>query len=112
MDLLERQSQLSELTRLLQEAGAGAGKIAFIGGEAGAGKSALVEEFAQQAARSSRVMWGHSDALQTSRVLGPVNELLAGLSLHSGASAAAELSRECGAPSGHCGRASRSRGAS
>src|SRR6266851_5421882 len=67
MDLLERQFQLDELTRHLREAGAG--------------KSALVEEFARQAARTARVLWGHSDALQTSRVLGPVNEVIAGLSL-------------------------------
>jgi ATP/maltotriose-dependent transcriptional regulator MalT len=81
MDLLERQFQLDELTRHLREAGTSAGRITFVSGEAGAGKSALVEEFARQAARTARVLWGHSDALQTSRVLGPVNEVIAGLSL-------------------------------
>ena len=81
MDLLERQFQLDELTRHLREAGSSAGRITFVSGEAGAGKSALVEEFARQAARTARVLWGHSDALQTSRVLGPVNEVIAGLSL-------------------------------
>jgi DNA-binding CsgD family transcriptional regulator/tetratricopeptide (TPR) repeat protein len=94
MDLLERQSQLGELSRLLREAGAGSGKIALVSGEAGAGKSALVEEFARQAGQAARVLWGHSDALQTSRVLGPVNELAAGLSLRTSASADPELSRE------------------
>jgi DNA-binding CsgD family transcriptional regulator/tetratricopeptide (TPR) repeat protein len=83
MELLERQDQLAELTRLLHESGTGAGKIALIGGEAGAGKSALVEQFSSQSARTARVLWGHSDALQTSRVLGPVNELAAGLKLPS-----------------------------
>src|SRR5882757_2659324 len=80
MNLLERHSQLEELTRHLQDAGTRAGKIAFVGGEAGAGKSALVEHFAQQSGRAARVLWGHSDALQTSRVLGPVLEFAAGLS--------------------------------
>ena len=94
MDLLERQSQLGELSRLLREAGTGSGKIALVSGEAGAGKSALVEEFARQAAQAARVLWGHSDALQTSRVLGPVNELAAALSLRTSASADLELSRE------------------
>src|ERR1700748_681457 len=94
MDLLERQFQLSELTRLLRQAGASAGKIALVSGEAGAGKSALVEEFARHAAKTARVLWGHSDALQTSRVLGPVNELAAGLSLRLGSSADSQLSRE------------------
>jgi DNA-binding CsgD family transcriptional regulator len=94
MDLLERQFQLGELTRLLREAGGGTGKIALVSGEAGAGKSALVEEFAKAAAQEVRVLWGHSDALQTSRVLGPVNELAAGLSLRQSVPTDAGLSRE------------------
>src|SRR5882757_4966389 len=94
MDLLERQSQLEELTRYLHEAGTRGGKIAFIGGEAGAGKSALVEHFAQHASRTARVLWGHSDALQTSRVLGPVTEVAAGLSQLPGGAQASGLSRE------------------
>jgi DNA-binding CsgD family transcriptional regulator/tetratricopeptide (TPR) repeat protein len=81
MDLLERQAQIGELTRHLHEAGTSAGKIAFVSGEAGAGKSVLVEEFVRQAAGAARVLWGHCDALQTSRVLGPVNEVAAGLLL-------------------------------
>jgi DNA-binding CsgD family transcriptional regulator len=93
MDLLERHSQLEELTRHLQDAGARAGKIAFVAGEAGAGKSALVEHFAQQSGRAARVLWGHSDALQTSRVLGPVTEIAAGLS-SAGRDPAAGSSRE------------------
>src|ERR1700748_2645033 len=94
MDLLERQFQLSELTRLLRQAGAGTGKIALVSGEAGAGKSALVEEFARSACGDARVLWVHSDALQTSRVLGPVNELAATLSLRPGASEDPGLSRQ------------------
>jgi DNA-binding CsgD family transcriptional regulator/tetratricopeptide (TPR) repeat protein len=93
MDLLERQTELEELARLLREAGTGAGKIAFVYGEAGAGKSALVEQFAQQVASAARVLWGHSDALQTSRVLGPINEVVAGMSLLPGARES-DLSRE------------------
>lgn len=81
MDLLERQTQLEDLAQHLREAGTCAGKIAFVSGEAGAGKSALVEQFAHQAPRGTCVLWGHCDALQTSRVLGPVNEVAAGLSL-------------------------------
>jgi predicted ATPase len=76
MDLLERQGQLDELSRLLREAGKSAGKVVFIRGEAGAGKSSLVEQFANHTA-GAPVYWGHCDALQTSRVLGPVKELAA-----------------------------------
>jgi DNA-binding CsgD family transcriptional regulator/tetratricopeptide (TPR) repeat protein len=93
MDLLERRAQLEELAQHLREAASRAGKIAFVSGEAGAGKSALVELFAQQAPRGTRVLWGHCDALQTSRVLGPVNEVAAGL-LPAGALRSAALSRE------------------
>jgi AAA ATPase domain len=81
VDLLERQTQLEELAQHLREVATRAGKVAFVRGEAGAGKSALVEQFTQQAPRGTRVLWGHSDALQTSRVLGPVNEVAAGLSV-------------------------------
>ena len=91
VDLLERQAQLDELAQYLREAGTSAGKIVFVSGEAGAGKSALIERFLQQAPRGTCVLWGHCDAtcvlwghcnaLQTSRVLGPINEVAAGLSL-------------------------------
>jgi ATP/maltotriose-dependent transcriptional regulator MalT len=84
-DFLERQTQLDELGRLLREAGAGAGKVALISGESGAGKSALIEQFAQQVTRPSRVLWGYCDALQTSRVLGPVNEIVNSLAAGSAA---------------------------
>ena len=94
MELLERQNQLAELTRLLHEAGTGAGKIALVAGEAGAGKSALVEQFSRQSARTARVLWGHSDALQTSRVLGPVNELVAGLGMPPDTAPQSSSSRE------------------
>jgi DNA-binding CsgD family transcriptional regulator/tetratricopeptide (TPR) repeat protein len=86
VELLERQAQLEELAQHLREAGSSAGMMTFVSGEAGAGKSALVEQFAQQPPRGTRVLWGHCDALQTSRVLGPVNEVAAGLSLSGTAS--------------------------
>jgi len=92
--LLERQAQVGELARLLHEAGTSAGKIAFVSGEAGAGKSALIEEFTQQKVRSARLLWGSCDALQTSRVLGPVNEVAAGLSLLPEEKRESNLSRE------------------
>jgi len=94
MQLLERQAQLEELTRYLHDAGSRAGRIAFVGGEAGGGKSALVEQFTQQVGGTARVLWGHSDALQTSRVLGPVNEVAAGLSQLPGNPIERDSSRE------------------
>ncbi len=94
MELLERQSELEELARLLRDAGTNAGKIAFVSGEAGAGKSALVEQFTHQAGAAARVLWGHCDALQTSRVLGPINEVVAGISWSPAAPPEFTLSRD------------------
>lgn len=94
MDLLERQAQLGELARTLREAGTSAGKIVFVSGEAGVGKSVLVEEFTHQVGRAARVLWGHRDALQTSRVLGPVNEVVAGLALQPSVQRESALSRD------------------
>ena len=94
MDLLERQSQLDALARHLREIATGAGRMVFVSGEAGAGKSALVEAFCRQAPRTTRILWGHSDALQTSRVLGPVHELIAGLALLPDTARESNLARE------------------
>jgi len=93
MELLERQTELEELTRLLHEAETGAGKVALVSGEAGAGKSALVESFARSSG-TARVFWGHCDALQTSRVLGPINEVVAGMSVLPEAARESSSSRE------------------
>jgi ATP/maltotriose-dependent transcriptional regulator MalT len=93
MELLERQEQIDELVRLLREAGKSTGKVAFVRGEAGAGKSSLVEQFAQRSTDSASVYWGHCDALQTSRVLGPVKELAAGIIPQLGSALDAELPR-------------------
>ena len=79
MDLLERQSQFDELARQLREAEAGRGKVAFVAGEAGAGKSALIEAFASQPRRGVRIVWGACDALETPRALGPIHEIAASL---------------------------------
>jgi ATP/maltotriose-dependent transcriptional regulator MalT len=92
MELLERQGELEELARHLRDSAGTAGRLTLICGEAGVGKSALVEQFARQAQRPVRVLWGHCDALDTSRVLGPINEVVAAMAL-SRATAAA-VSRE------------------
>lgn len=93
MDLLERHAQLEELAQHLRTAATQAGRVAFVSGEAGAGKSALIELFAQQAPRGTRILWGHCDALQTSRVLGPVNEVAAAM-LAAGTQHGSATSRE------------------
>jgi DNA-binding CsgD family transcriptional regulator len=77
MHLLERHKQLEELTRCLQEARAGCGKLVLVAAEAGLGKSALVERFVAEHRRDARALWGFCDALSTPRPLAPVHEIAA-----------------------------------
>jgi DNA-binding CsgD family transcriptional regulator/tetratricopeptide (TPR) repeat protein len=74
-NLLERDHELATLHTLLGETTAGAGRIALISGEAGIGKTALVERFAADAPADLRVLWGACEALFTPRPLGPFYDI-------------------------------------
>jgi ATP/maltotriose-dependent transcriptional regulator MalT len=75
MDLLEREPILAELGGLLRDAAGGAGRIAAISGEAGAGKTSLVEHFITTHGGSARTLRGLCDPLSTPRPLGPVHDM-------------------------------------
>jgi len=75
--LLDRQKQLEELNRCFQEARAASGKLVLVAGEAGIGKSSLVERFVSEHRRDARTLWGACDALSTPRALAPVQEIAA-----------------------------------
>ena len=77
MPLLERQEQLETLTRCLDQARTGSGKLVLIAGEAGRGKSSLVEQFVSAHRGEMCILWGACDALDTPRALGPVHEIAA-----------------------------------
>ncbi|MBL8093461.1 MAG: AAA family ATPase [Anaerolineales bacterium] len=77
--LLERQEAWQALETALAEARAGSGRIALVTGEAGIGKTALVERFAEAQAGEARVLWGACDALFTPRPLGPLQDMAAQL---------------------------------
>ena len=77
MHLLERDAILAELDGLLGDAAAGAGRVAAVAGEAGAGKTSLVEHFAARHARTARTLRGLCDPLSTPRPLGPVHDMAA-----------------------------------
>jgi predicted ATPase len=75
MELLERETQLRELEAALHDAVNGAGRLALVSGEAGIGKTALVERFAPERRADVRVLWGACDALFTPRPLGPLHDM-------------------------------------
>ena len=75
MELLEREEYLAEMAATLNQAAAGFGHAVFVSGEAGIGKTSLVERFTEQNAESSRVLWGACDALFTPRPLGPLYDI-------------------------------------
>lgn len=79
MPLLEREPPLAELEAALHGALAGRGRIVLVSGEAGIGKTALVEQFTHDQRHQVRVLWGACDALFTPRPLGPLHDMAAQL---------------------------------
>ena len=75
MELLERERFFSELEGLLGAVSAGNGRLVLVGGEAGIGKTSLVERFAETHKSKARVLWGACDALLTPRPLGPLYDI-------------------------------------
>jgi DNA-binding CsgD family transcriptional regulator/tetratricopeptide (TPR) repeat protein len=74
MRLIERESQLAALRQYANEAGQGQGRLVLISGEAGVGKSVLLEEFAEQV-KGGRWLWAGCDGLFTPAALGPLLDL-------------------------------------
>src|SRR4029434_5248991 len=54
---------------------AGQGRMVLVGGEAGIGKTSLVDRFTAVHRASTRVLWGACDALFTPRPLGPLYDI-------------------------------------
>jgi DNA-binding CsgD family transcriptional regulator/tetratricopeptide (TPR) repeat protein len=75
MRLLERDSELIELGDAVRTAAAGRGCVLLVHGEAGIGKSSLVNALREQPPAGSRVLVGACDALSTPRTLGPLRDL-------------------------------------
>jgi len=75
MMLLEREPHLQALREVLAEAIAGDGRVVLVGGEAGIGKTSLVDEFTRSQQKAARVLWGACDALFTPRPLGPLYDI-------------------------------------
>jgi DNA-binding CsgD family transcriptional regulator len=77
--LLERTRSLEELGRLAAEAASGRGRLVFVGGEAGVGKTTLLRHFATALPVKARTLWGACDPLSLPRPLGPLIDAAASL---------------------------------
>jgi len=76
VELVERESALAELAGLARRAQAGDGGLVLVAGEAGVGKTALLERFARELP-DARWSWGACDGLFTPRPLGPLFDVAA-----------------------------------
>jgi DNA-binding CsgD family transcriptional regulator/tetratricopeptide (TPR) repeat protein len=74
MDLLERSEVLGDIEALIDAAREGQGALVAIGGEAGIGKSSVVEALRDRATRV-RFLVGSCDSLATPRPLGPLHDI-------------------------------------
>lgn len=74
MALVDREPPLRELTEAWHAAGT-AGCLMLIAGEAGIGKTALVEQFVRQHEPQARILRGACDDLFTPRPLGPIHDI-------------------------------------
>ncbi len=81
MQLLERDDELGLLSQWLRDAETGHGRVVFVGGEPGIGKTSLVTTFAAGVDAAVRVGFGRCDALVTPRALGPFLEVAAELDI-------------------------------
>ena len=75
IDLLERDEQLQRLRQAYTDAHAGGGRIIAIAGEAGAGKTCLVEHFLQSLTRRALIHRGACENLATPEVLLPLRDI-------------------------------------
>ena len=74
--LLEREEQLRACAEYLAEAAAGHGRLVYVAGEAGIGKSTFSARVAADAAASATVAVGTCDGSATPAPLGPLVEML------------------------------------
>src|SRR4051794_29221460 len=79
MVLLERTPALGSAADYLSSASVGNGRLVFIGGEAGVGKTTFVERVVADAGSTVRVARGACDGSSTPAALGPLREMLPAL---------------------------------
>ena len=76
--LLEREHELAVLAETLAGVDGGAGgALVLVSGEAGVGKTALLQHFCQRRKEGTRILWGSCESLFTPRPLGPFADIAA-----------------------------------
>lgn len=78
MALLEREQQLGSLQEYAADAARADGRMVLVAGEAGVGKSTLIEEL-ERCEPEARWAWGACDGLFTPRPLGPLLDIAGSL---------------------------------
>ena len=81
MELLEREGALAALAEAHDAAERGEGRVVFVTGEPGIGKTSLVNEFARSLGPDARVLFGTCDDLSIPRPLGPIRDLIGSVSV-------------------------------
>jgi DNA-binding CsgD family transcriptional regulator/tetratricopeptide (TPR) repeat protein len=80
MELLERETHLDQLGSALRDAAAGRGRVVVVAGQAGMGKTVLLDAFLRTRCSGARVLSAACDDLATPRPLGPLLDLSPDLS--------------------------------
>src|SRR5680860_399872 len=70
--ILEREAELAELARLVGETATAGGRVVLVRGEAGIGKSTLINRFLSDWRERANTLWGFCDDLLTPQPLGPI----------------------------------------
>ena len=74
MELVERENEIRVLQECLRDAARGSGRMVLLGGEAGIGKTSLLQALADR--RDEAILWwGACDALQTPHPLAPLHDI-------------------------------------
>jgi DNA-binding CsgD family transcriptional regulator len=91
--LLEREAVLAELAGLGRCAAGGAGQVVLLRGEAGVGKTAVINRFLEHCGQQVRVLRGWCDPLSAPRPLGPLIDMTAQLPAAEAAGLTAAITR-------------------
>ena len=73
--LIERENPLQILRAASLQANTGHGSIVIVGGEAGIGKTTLLQAFSRNVQGNTKILWGGCEPLFTARPLGPLHDM-------------------------------------